>query len=308
MAVISEIVTKFVFKGNTSALTKFNKDSKSGISNAKKFGAAAIALGGAFTRIGVKALNSGEKMNQFLERTGTSSKRFEEMRSAALRTGASFGVFKDAAFSIHNALQQTALTGDTSFFSQMGVDVYDSKGQIKDFITVLHEMRRALSGGIALPTLTKNQQAQFLANNGIDASLINLFKLNDAGYAKNINDDVNYLDKEELADSNRATAAGNVKKQSKEALSNDIGAALAPIVETWNNMMSSFYDLFDGLGGAITLVTGYLVTLDTLLRELVSGPVSLTDNGVLLLPLVMVRCSMSLLLYTFLLSCSPLSF
>lgn len=133
-----------------------------------KMGAAAV---GAFSmvQVGVMKLAASESaLNDLSERVGTSVENIERMSYVASQMGSSTGAMQSALDNLSRMAGGAAmgLAGAVRAFGDIGVNVRDANGAIKDTSVLMDEVGRAISH------LDKNSQIFALERLGIDRTLI----------------------------------------------------------------------------------------------------------------------------------------
>ncbi len=247
MAVVSEILTKFKFKGNINSLKDFNKESKKGISNSKKFAAATIALGVAHTRAGRNARKAGEDWDNFLAVTNTSSKKFNEFAEVAIqKSGANIDQIKAGIRSINSLIQQSYLTGNKSdFFSALEINPLNPEGKPKKPMVVVQEIQERFSSNQGMMRdWEKPTKAQWLASNTqFPPIMIDAFLNPPTPYE----DDTHSEADKEREKNRAANKAKNAADFSKEVKDKKKGASFA-FVDEWMDKVRKWWNDTLGIG------------------------------------------------------------
>lgn len=127
-------------------------------------GAAAVAAGGAFSAMVVKALNAAEAIADAATRAGTAAETLQALRFAANQNGASFENMDRALLNLQRNLSLFAQKGvgpAADALEQLDLDVFDANGNLRDsgdiFIDLVTELEKmedqALKAGIAAQLL-----------------------------------------------------------------------------------------------------------------------------------------------------------
>jgi len=169
MAVVTELVTKFVFQGDTTKLANFNKGMGKSILLLGSFAAAAAASAVVFTKWTNNILSSLNPIIQLSKQIGISVQTIQELGFAAIMSGSSLSAMEGTLSSLTNKIGKSALSGDADF-SRLGISVRKATGEIKTADEVLGEIStrfRELNFSLA-------QQRSMASSLGIDPSLIEL--------------------------------------------------------------------------------------------------------------------------------------
>ena len=171
MAVNTELVTKFRFKGSTKPLGDFNKSLSKSIGVMAKSVAGMAAVGFGLTAFAVNALKTSESLSILSQETGVSIEKIQELGFAASVSGSSAQALESTISSLSKKIGQAAMTGSADF-SRLGISVRDASGEVKKADQILFEVANSFRRmNLSLP-----EQMNFASALGIDPSLVRLIK------------------------------------------------------------------------------------------------------------------------------------
>ena len=169
MAVVTELVTKFTFKGSVKPLADFNAALGKSI---KLLAASAVGLGLgkiALDNFVVSTLKSAEGAKKLSVDTGISAEKLQEMGYAASVSGSDVETFTSTLISLQAKIGDAAQKGSADF-ARLGISVRDSFGNIKKTDQVLEEIAQRFKDlNLSLP-----QQQSIAQSLGIDNTLLAL--------------------------------------------------------------------------------------------------------------------------------------
>ena len=177
MAVVNELVTKFVFEGSLKPLKNFQEVLKTSIIGIAKYGAALAAVGAATAAWANSTLRGAESLVRLSEDTDISITKLQEMQLITAQNGASAESFESSILSLTSKIGDAATQGSEDF-NRLGISIRDSEGNIKSTDTVLGE----LTGKFR--TLSQEQQISFAEKLGIDNKVIGAFNKSDEALKK----------------------------------------------------------------------------------------------------------------------------
>lgn len=175
MAVVTELVTKFTFKGSIKPLQEFNANLGKSI---KLITATAAAIGFSALGIGAFAINTlkaAEGTKKLATETGVSIEKIQELGYAASVSGSDAQTLESSLVSLSNKIGQAAQTGSEDF-SRLGISASDMFGNVKKADQVLFEIAdRFKQMNLSLP-----QKQNIASSLGIDSSLLELLSKSSA--------------------------------------------------------------------------------------------------------------------------------
>lgn len=171
MAIMTELVTKFTFKGSTKPLNDFNASLTKSIGLIAKsslaIGAAVVA--GAFWV--ENTLKNAEAQKRLATETGVSIEKIQELGYAASVSGSDAAALEGSLVSLSSKIGQAAQTGSADF-SRLGISVRDAFGNVKKADQILVEVANAFKRlNLSIP-----EQQSFADALGIDKSLLQLMR------------------------------------------------------------------------------------------------------------------------------------
>lgn len=169
MAVITELVTKFTFRGTLKPLEVFNaemgKSVKLVTASLATIGAAALGLG----YLTIRTLENAQAQKRLSVETGISIEKIQELGYAASVSGSSAQSLESSLVSLTGKIGQAAQTGSADF-ARLGISVRDSFGNVKQADQIIQEVAtRFKELNLSLP-----QKQSIASSLGIDISLLNL--------------------------------------------------------------------------------------------------------------------------------------
>ena len=179
MAVVTDLVTRFSFKGSTQPLTAFN----SALSNSVSlFTKSTLAIGAASTAmlLWVNSIARASTNTRNLHKeTGLSVESIQSLRYAIIQSGGDAKGMESILGGLSAKIGNAALYGDDSF-SQMGISVRKANGELKTSEEMLFEIGRRLRDN----TEISDQEKMSLARGfGIDATTFKMITQSDAAIA-----------------------------------------------------------------------------------------------------------------------------
>lgn len=171
MATLTELVTKFSFKGSIKPLNNFNASLTQSIKLIGKTTASIAAIAGGIGFFVTKTLDSAEALNKLSRETSVSIEKIQELGYAASVSGSSTQALESTILSLSQKIGQAAQYGSREF-ARLGISVRDMFGNVKSADTILSEVsQRFKQLNISL------QEKQSLASAlGIDISLVTLLE------------------------------------------------------------------------------------------------------------------------------------
>jgi len=175
MAVVTELVTKFTFKGSIKPLQDFNatlgKSLKLIAGTATAIGLGAIGLG-TFIESTLKA---AQGQNRLATETGISIEKIQELGYAASVTGSSAQALESTFAGLSQKIGQAAQTGSADF-ARLGISVRDAFGNVKKADQVLAEVGQRFKE----LNLSNPQKQNIASSLGIDSTLITMLSKSNA--------------------------------------------------------------------------------------------------------------------------------
>jgi ABC-type transporter Mla subunit MlaD len=178
MAIVTELVTKFSFKGSTAPLSKFSNGLTTTIGTLAKVGAGISALNGLVQTFAITTLQSSERLNQLSRDTGLAANQIQLLGGIAESTGSNeeaiFSTIENLSTKIGDAAQK-----GSEDFSRLGISVRGAGGHVKSTTQILNEVR----GSFRRLGLSIREQKSFAEALGIDSSLLNMLGQSDSQIA-----------------------------------------------------------------------------------------------------------------------------
>lgn len=169
MAVVTDLVTRFSFTGNTGPLASFNDElvkATAGLVGlaAALAGAAAAAL--EFTR---RTLESLDPLEQLSRTTGVSIEKIQELGFIASVSGSDLNAVTTSIEALTDSIGEASVRGSEDF-ARLGISVRTASGQIKTADQVLEELRQRFRQ----LNLSLAQQRTLAAAIGVSPELLQL--------------------------------------------------------------------------------------------------------------------------------------
>lgn len=180
MAIITDLVTRFSFKGSHKPLLAFNSALSTSIGLVAKAGFAVTgaAAGVAFWVNSIS--RSTEGLYRMNYATGLSTEKIKTLSIAAIKAGGDAKGMESVLTSLTSRIQQASLHGDDTF-SALGISAIDSMGQLRKADDVLLEIGQKLRDNKDLAQGSKMALAGQL---GIDPMTYKLITQSDSEIAK----------------------------------------------------------------------------------------------------------------------------
>lgn len=169
MAIVNEIVTKYSFVGNTSAMSKYNK--ALGVS-IKSLGIMGAAMAGATALLGKFVLSTNQSLDPMIQlsrTTGVAVETIQELGYVASVSGSSMSAIESTVASLSQTIGTAAQMGSEDF-ARLGISVRNANGEVKSADQVLGEV----SNRFKQLGLSEAEKISFAGKLGIDKSLIQL--------------------------------------------------------------------------------------------------------------------------------------
>lgn len=152
---VRELLTRYVFKGDTAALGKFTRGvdmaKKTAMVAAEAVAAMAVATVGAATALGamvVKTAQADDAIGKMSDRLGINVAALSQLKHAAELSGAEFGDLadglKDLSIKSGEAFSDKK-GGAAKFFKEIGVSVTDASGKMRPTVDILYMVAEGLS-------------------------------------------------------------------------------------------------------------------------------------------------------------------
>ena len=245
MAIVTELVTVFSFKGSLNKLDKFRGGVKSSI---KLLGGFALATGAAVAGlIGLTsmALKSAEAVGQLSRETGDSVEELQRYGFAASVSGSSVEALSSSVTNLSAKIGEAAQNGSEEF-SRLGINIRHSNGQVKTSLQVIESLRvRFKQLGLSI-----QEQRKFTDALGIDASLIQLLGKTSSEMAKlkKRASDLGILTKKETDSIIAYNDSMTTLRFGSKALQQQFALALTPEIK---RLSEDFTGLLEGSEGLI---------------------------------------------------------
>lgn len=169
MAVVTELVTKFSFKGSLAPLGKFQKGLKSSTKLILGFKAGFVTAKAAITAFTVLTLASADALGQLAVESGVSTEEIQKLGFAASVSGSSANALQSSISNLSSKIGEAAQKGSEEF-SRLGISVRKSNGEVKNSSEIMDELRQRFR----TLNLSMQEQRKFTDALGIDKSLLQL--------------------------------------------------------------------------------------------------------------------------------------
>lgn len=169
MATITELVTKFSFKGSTAPLAAFNSKLGKSILILGGFASATIATSALLARWTNSLLSSIDPLIRISKQTGVATQFIQEMGYAATQSGGSIQAVEKTILSLSRKIGSAVLRGNEDF-SRLGISVRKTNGEVKKADEILLEIAKRFKE-MKLDLATRVTIAESL---GIDSTLVEM--------------------------------------------------------------------------------------------------------------------------------------
>lgn len=175
MAEVTELVTRFSFKGSLEPLKGYNASLGKSIGLLVGMTSAIAATGAAVSKWASGILESIDPLEQLTRQTGESIAFIQELGFAASQSGSDLSAVTGTVESLSQKIGEAAQKGSEDF-SRLGISVRDAGGQVKSAEVILEEVRQRFRQ----LNLSMSEQRSFAEALGIDASLLQLLNKSSA--------------------------------------------------------------------------------------------------------------------------------
>jgi hypothetical protein len=141
MAVVTELVTKFSFKGNLQPLERYRENLKSAISKTAAFSAAATAAASV-----TQQLQSAKATMTQAEALGITTAELQKLKFAGTQVGITGQQMTSSLEGLSEAIGQAATQGSEEF-ARLGISVRNAAGEVKSTQTILKELQARVQQG-----------------------------------------------------------------------------------------------------------------------------------------------------------------
>lgn len=169
MAQVTELVTKFSFKGSLSPLNQFNGGLGKAIKGLGLYTVAMKATVGVVMAFAGSILKSADAQVQLSNNTGVSIERIQELGYAASVSGSSAAALEQSISGLNSSIGKAARVGSAEF-SRLGISVRDANGKIKNADQVLSEVGQRFKS----LNISMSEQRTIAQSLGIDPSLVQM--------------------------------------------------------------------------------------------------------------------------------------
>lgn len=180
MAIITDLVTRFSFKGSHKPLLAFNSALSTSIGLVAKAGFAVTGAAAGVAYWVNSISRSTEGLYRMNYATGLSTEKIKTLSIAAIKAGGDAKGMESVLTSLTSRIQQASLQGDDTF-SALGISAIDSMGQLRKADDVLFEIGQKLRDNKDLAEGSKMALAGQL---GIDPMTFKMITQSDQEIAK----------------------------------------------------------------------------------------------------------------------------
>jgi hypothetical protein len=172
MTTVTELVTKFTFKGNATPLANFNTELAKAIPMMAKTAAGIAAVTAAMGAFVITTLKGFDSQRAFNLETGISVEKVQKLGYAATIAGGSADAMQSSLVNLTQKIGQAALYGSAEF-ARIGIDARDAAGNVKKADQVIFE----LADRFRQLNMSDAEKQTLLASLGIDKSMLGLLKM-----------------------------------------------------------------------------------------------------------------------------------
>lgn len=270
MAQVTELVTKFLFEGNTAPLGRYNKDLTASIKLMAGFVTAGAAAWGAVQAFAHVQLQAVDALGDLSIETGVAVAQIQEMGFAAQLSGSSASALEQSLRGLSSSVGLAAndMGRGKEIFKELGIEVRDSNGQVKNAGVVLEEVRQRMN---AL-NMSMEERRGFASRLGIDATLIQYLSRTDDEMAKLTARarELGTLTQEQAEAASAYNDALDVMSYGMTAIRQKVAVGLAPAM---TQLAEGFTDLLaknqDWIVKGIQVLTEFLGQLMAMIQRLI---------------------------------------
>lgn len=265
MATVTELVTKFMFVGNTAPLAQYNAQLGASIKLLTSFAAAAAATGTAIALWATHILEGVDALGDLSAETGETVARIQELSFAAQLSGSSAEALQASLRGLSSTagLAANGMGRGVEIFKTLGVQVRDANGQVKTSAVLLEEIRQRMNK----LNLSLDERRGLASRLGIDASLIQYLSRTDDEMAKLIARarELGTLTQEQAEAAGAYNDSLDVMRYAMTAIKQQIAVGLAPaltgLAETVTNLLAENKDWIVNGIRATTMFIGELLKM-----------------------------------------------
>lgn len=261
MAVVTELVTKFSFKGSLRPLKRYREGLKTAISRTTRFAAATGAAVGAIGALVSANLRNNQALINQASALGLATEELQRLKFA----GAQLGVQGDQVTQTLEQLSEKigeAATKGSEEFTRLGISVRDNvTGEVKSTQEVLSDIQKRFAQG----DFSIQQQRSFAEQLGIDAEFVtNLGKstksLNELKKAADGIPLINKDDEKQITKFNRALSTSLFTfRQLRTQISIALAPAFGKLSEQFNEFIKDNAKLISqGIARTIGIIGSFI--------------------------------------------------
>jgi len=174
MAVVTDLVTQFSFKGSTAPLKNFIGSIQSATQLLFGFDVGLVDIAKSIKNMTQEVFSSLDPLAQMQRETGVSIERIQELGFIASQSGSDINAITSTITNLSGKIAEASLKGSEDF-ARLGISIRDASGEVKNADVVLEEVRKRFQE----MNLTLQQQNTLASSLGIDSSLLQLLDTTD---------------------------------------------------------------------------------------------------------------------------------
>lgn len=179
MPEVTELVTKFSFKGSTQPLDNFNSKMSGAINVLGKVAAGVGVAIGLINTFAIATLRNADTLSQLSKETGISIDRLQTLEGVSRQLGIPFESVATSIGNLTTKIGEASQKGSEEF-SRLGISVRDSAGNIKSSTQIMDEMRFAFDR----LNLSFAERKSFAEALGLDGQSLQLLQLSQKEFAR----------------------------------------------------------------------------------------------------------------------------
>lgn len=265
MATVTELVTKFMFVGNTAPLAQYNAQLGASIKLIASFAAAAATTGAAIALWATHVLEGVDALGDLSAETRVTVAEIQELGFAAQLSGSSSEALQASLRGLSSTagLAANGMGRGAEIFKKLGINVRDANGQVKTSAQLLDEIRQRMN---AL-NMSLDERRAFATRLGIDGSLVQYLSRTDAEMAKLIAraKELGTLTQEQAEAAGAYNDSLDVMRYAMTAIKQQIAVGLAPaltgLAETVTDLLADNKDWIVNGIRATTVFIGELLKM-----------------------------------------------
>lgn len=249
MSTLTELVTKFKFEGNSKPLAEFSSQLAKSIGGIKIFAAAASAAAVVMFAWADPILNTVDALGNLSKNLKVPVARIQEYSYAAAQMNSSAEELQSSLSGLSNsaALAANNMGLGRKVFKELGINVRDSNGRLKNSAVLLDEIRQRMNQ----LNLTTDERSAFAQKLGMSPNLVQLLSATNEEMAAMAAtaQKLGVLTEEQVVAAMEYNDAMDTLKYAMQSFRQMLATAVAPaltvLIKSFTNMIMFVRDLID---------------------------------------------------------------